>query len=207
MHWTRDRVAAPFEHHWPAPVMRNGSLDQVRLPFAEAERNPMQLKLNRFTTLLLLVFLAPVVLPIWLYQWITETAYNPQYDNSVDGDPLEYAGDKPIIISVWAKWASVWKTITDDLVSQLRAEYGDRCEFAYIEITKQIQMVELGHDVAPTVILRQKGNDIERFPNMIDRGELEAAINKLLGGTGDRSADGTLHCDDPANKAVNGSRR
>jgi hypothetical protein len=156
---------------------------------ASAERISMQLKLNRFTAILLLVLLAPIVIPIRLFQWITRTAYNPQYDNSIDGDPMKYIGDKPIIIAVWAKWASLWKTITDELVSQLRSEFGDRCEFAYIEITKHAQMDELGLDVAPTVILRHNGQDIGRFPNMIDRDEIDAALTKLLADTGGGPAD------------------
>lgn len=149
----------------------------------------MQLKLNRFTAIFLLVLLAPIVFPIRLFQWITGTAYNPQYDNSIDGDPMKYIGDKPIIIAVWAKWASIWKTMTDELVSQLRSEFGDRCEFAYIEITEHGQVDELGLNVAPTVILRHSGQDIARFPNMIDRDEIDAALTKLLADIGGRPAN------------------
>ena len=140
----------------------------------------MLIKLNRFTAILLFLLISPIAVPILLYRWVTGTGYNPVYQNTVEGDPFAYAGDKPIIISVWAKWAGIWKTSTDEIIQQVRSEYGDRCEFGYIEITNLKQYDEIGVNVAPTVIVRHKGIEVDRFPNMFEREPLESALRKVL---------------------------
>lgn len=58
----------------------------------------MRIRLNRFTALLLLILLLPIVLPIKLYRWVTATGTKPVYQITLEGDPLAYFGERPVVV-------------------------------------------------------------------------------------------------------------
>jgi thioredoxin-like negative regulator of GroEL len=77
---------------------------------------------------------------------------------------------------VWADWAHIWDVATSGIVEQLRQEFAGRCEFAYVEATSRAVRDAYGAQVVPTLILRHRGADIERFVNVLRHDDVRSAI-------------------------------
>lgn len=135
----------------------------------------MQMRLTRFRIIFLIILLLPFVLAIRLVHAVRRRE-KPVYTSSIDGPPLDYAGDNPILIAVWADWAHIWEVATSGIVEQLRKEFAGRCEFAYVEATGRAIRSAYGVQVVPTLILRRHGADIERFMNVLRPDDVRAAI-------------------------------
>src|ERR1700733_3487679 len=116
----------------------------------------MQIKLNRFTAGLLRILLTPVVLLIKLMNAVTGRGQKTSYTSTIDGDPLAYDGDRPVLIAVWASWASVWRAATATVVEQLKDEFSGKCEFAYVECVDRSVNDLYRADVVPVLILRHR---------------------------------------------------
>ena len=136
----------------------------------------MRITLNRFTAGLLLILLAPVVLPIKLLNAVTGRGRKPSYIGTIEGDPLAYAGDRPVLIAVWATWASVWRAATEQVVEQLRGEFTGKCEFAYVECVNSAVKDAYRADVVPVLILRHRGQELARFVNTLEAEQVRQAI-------------------------------
>ena len=144
-------------------------------------------RLNRFTAGLLLLLLAPVALPLKLYRWLTRTSEKPEYGSTVEGDPLAYSGDKPLVVSLWATWASVWKVATEAIIRDLQTEFAGRCEFAFVEVTGTGVQERYGVQVVPAVLVFQGGIERARFVNLTEAGELRSFLAAHVGqGLGER---------------------
>jgi Thioredoxin len=141
----------------------------------------MRITLNRFTVNLLRIALAPIVLAINLVNAITGKGKKPSYTSTIEGDPLAYVGDRPILIAIWATWAAVWRTATEGIVDQLKGEFSGKCEFAYVECTNNSVNDAYGAKVIPVLILRHRGQEISRFVNTLDAEQVRQAIAKCLG--------------------------
>ncbi|WP_165228176.1 hypothetical protein [Aquisphaera insulae] len=139
----------------------------------------MLIKLNRFTAGVLLVALAPIALTIRLFNAVTGRGKKPSYVSTIDGDPLEYDGERPILIAVWAPWASVWRAATEHVVEQLRDEFGGRCEFAYVECAGRSIKDAYRADVVPVLILRKQGAELARFANTLEPEAVRKAIAEV----------------------------
>jgi len=135
----------------------------------------MQIRLTRFRTIVLMIFLLPFVAIPRLVR-ILRRRGKPVYASSVDSAPLAYAGDNPILIAVWADWAHIWDIATSGIVEQLRKEFAGRCEFAYVEATSRAVRDAYGAQVVPTLILRRHGAEIERFVNVLRPDDVRSAI-------------------------------
>lgn len=140
----------------------------------------MAIRLNRFVALLLLILLSPIVLPIWLYRWLTGTGKKPVYENTLEGDPTSYTGERPVVVALWATWASVWSAATEQIVVNLQQKFAGRCEFAYVEATSRGLLEKYGTDVVPTVIVFQNCQEVGRFVNLLDGEELERCLEERL---------------------------
>ena len=95
----------------------------------------MRITLNRFTAGLLLILLSPIVLPIKLLNAVTGRCKKPTYIGTIEGDPFAYDGDRPVLIAIWATWASIWQAATEKVVEHLKNEFSGKYEFAYVECT------------------------------------------------------------------------
>lgn len=135
----------------------------------------MQIRLTRFRTIVLLILLVPFVAVLRVVRTLRRQK-KPVYTSSIDGAPLAYVGDNPILIAVWADWAHVWNIATGRIVEQLRREFAGRCEFAYVEATSRAVTDAYGAQVVPTLILRHHGADIERFVNVLRHDDVRSAI-------------------------------
>ncbi len=140
----------------------------------------MRITLGHFTARLLLILLAPVVFSIKFLGAITGRGKKPSYIGTVEGDPLAYAGERPILIAVWATWASVWRAATEQVVEQLRAEFAGRCEFAYVECANRAVKNAYRADVVPVLILRHRGQELGRFVNTLDAEQVRQAIARSV---------------------------
>ena len=138
----------------------------------------MRLTINRLTAGLLLLLLAPVVLPLKLYRWVTGAGRKPSYHSTVEGDPLAYTGEQPLVVSLWASWATVWKVATEQIVRELQAEFAGRCEFAYVEVTGRAIEEKYGVQVTPAVLVFHGGREIGRFINLLEADELRSCVSK-----------------------------
>lgn len=135
----------------------------------------MQMRVTRFGTIVLMILLLPFVGALRLVR-VLRRRDKPVYTSSIDGPPLAYAGDNPILIAVWADWAHIWDVATSGIVEQLRQEFAGRCEFAYVEATGRAVRAAYGAQVVPTLILRRHGADIERFVNVLRPDDVRSAI-------------------------------
>jgi hypothetical protein len=136
----------------------------------------VQIKLNRFTARLLLILLTPIILPIKLINAVAGRGKRPTYVNTIEGDPLAYDGDNPILIAVWAGWASVWRAATEKVVEQLKGEFSGKCEFAYVECADRSVIDAYRADVVPVLILRHRGQELARFVNTLEAEQVRQAI-------------------------------
>jgi thioredoxin-like negative regulator of GroEL len=135
----------------------------------------MMIRLNRFTAILLMVLLYPLVLVSRLVRFLTGQR-KPVYLGTIEGDPLAYSGEKPLLIAVWAEGAAVWTAATAEVVEQLKAEFAGRCEFAYVEAASRQVTEAYQAEVVPVLILRHHGKEIGRFVNTLGAEAVEAAI-------------------------------
>jgi thioredoxin-like negative regulator of GroEL len=135
----------------------------------------MQIRLTRIGTILLMILLLPFVATLRLVRFIRRRE-KPIYRNTIEGDPLAYTGDNPILIALWADWAHIWDVATRGIVAQLEHEFAGRCEFAYIEAINRTVKNTDGARVVPTLILRHHGADIERFVNVLKPDDVRSAI-------------------------------
>lgn len=140
----------------------------------------MQIRINRFMAIVLMVLLYPLVLVIRLVRLLTGHR-RPEYVGTVDGDPLGYAGDKPILVAVWAEGASVWEAATAEVVEQVKKEFAGRCEFAYVEASSRAVTEAYGANIVPVLILRHRGAEVGRFVNTMGLEELRPAIAAIAG--------------------------
>lgn len=140
----------------------------------------MAIRINRFMAIVLMVLLYPLVLVIRLVHLLIGHR-KPEYVGTVDGAPLEYAGDKPILIAVWAEGASVWEVATADVVEQLKKEFAGRCEFAYVEASSRAVTEAYGANIVPVLILRHRGAEVSRFVNTMGLEEIRPAIAAIAG--------------------------
>jgi hypothetical protein len=140
----------------------------------------MQIRINRFMAIVLMVLLFPLVLVVRLIGLLTGHR-KPEYVGTVDGDPLAYAGDKPILIAVWAEGASVWEAATAEVLEQLKNEFAGRCEFAYVEASSRAVIEAYGAKVVPVLILRYRGAEVGRFVNTMGSEEVQSAIAAIAG--------------------------
>ena len=136
----------------------------------------MKITLNRFTAGLLLILLSPIVLSIKIFNAVTGRGKKPAYIGTIEGDPLAYSGDRPLLIVVWASWASVWQAATEGVVQQLKDEFSGKCEFAYVECTDRAAMDAYRANVVPVLILRHRGQELARFVNTLAVEEVRKAI-------------------------------
>lgn len=140
----------------------------------------MRITLNRFTSRLLLILLLPIVLPIKLLNAVTGRGKAPRYASTIEGDPLAYEGDRPLLIAVWAPWASVWGAATENVVAQLKDELSGTCEFAYVDCADRAVKDAYGADVVPVLILRHRGRELARFVNTLQADDVRKAISDCI---------------------------
>ena len=138
----------------------------------------MRIRVNRVTAGILLILSAPVVLPIKLYRWMTGTGKKPVYRNTIDGEPLNYAGDRPIVVSIWATWASVWSVATAGVIQQMQTEFAGKCEFVYVEATGRDVENKYEVKVIPAVLVFHRGQEVGRFINLMEPEELRSCLSQ-----------------------------
>jgi hypothetical protein len=138
----------------------------------------MQIVVNRWTALLLLIVLLPFIIPIKLYQWLTGTGKKPTYFNTLEGDPRAYAGDRPVVIALWAMGLTVWEVATEQIVQQLQNEFDGKCEFVYVEAVTFAVEEDYKVDNIPAVLVLHHGQEVGRFLNLMEPNELRQCIAK-----------------------------
>jgi hypothetical protein len=138
----------------------------------------MRIRLNRIRAFILIVLTYPLVLMLRLWS-LASGHRKPVYAGTIDGDPLGYAGDRPILIALWSESASVWTAATAEVVEQLKAEFAGRCEFAYVEESPE-SVAAYGWAVIPTLVLRYRGREVGRFTNTIEVEDVRPALVAAL---------------------------
>lgn len=138
----------------------------------------MRIRLSRVGAIVLIILLSPVVVTLRLVRFLRlrRQREQPELTSSIQGDPLAYTGDAPLLIALWADWAHVWQAATRGIVEQLEREFVGRCEFAYVDASRRTVRGDYGAEVVPTLILRHRGVEIERFPNVLEPDEVRSAI-------------------------------
>ncbi len=94
----------------------------------------------------------PLVIVTHLIRFIAGY-HKPVYESTIEGDPLKYSGDLPLLIAVWSEDASVWTVATADVVQQLKQEFVGRCEFVYVEASSKSVTEMYDAEIVPVLIL------------------------------------------------------
>ena len=128
----------------------------------------------------MLIILFPVVLVIRLLRMLTGGRKKPVYVGTIDGDPLTYMGDRPLVIAVWATSASVWKAATEQVIERLKTELAGRCEFAYVECNSTEVRERYKATVVPLVVIWHRGKEVSRFVNVLKSDEIRQSLLPLL---------------------------
>lgn len=139
----------------------------------------MRIRLSRVGAIVLIILLLPFVATLRLVRFLRRRE-KPVFTNSIDGDPLAYIGDKPLLIALWADWAHIWDVATRGIVQQLEREFAGQCEFAYVDASRRSVRQAYGAHVVPTLILRQQGAEIKRFMNVLDADDVRSAIAAVV---------------------------
>jgi Thioredoxin len=142
----------------------------------------MRIPLNRLTLRLLYWALFPIVLALRLTGWVLggrERQAPLVYHDTLEGDPLAYRGPRPVVVSIWADWAPVWKAAAAEIVAQMREEFAGRCEFVYVQAT-QAAGEKFKVDVVPTVLVYCDGAETGRFTNLLQDDALRACIRAAV---------------------------
>jgi len=138
----------------------------------------MRIALTRLTARLLWLALLPLAAPIRL--WRRLFGPRPRIDaKTLSSDPFCYEGSIPLVVSIWASWATVWRVRTEQIVNNARSEFGDRCEFIYIDGTSGKVDPRLEAKVLPIVLVYHQGKEAGRFVNLIEPNRLRELLNEL----------------------------
>lgn len=140
----------------------------------------VQIRLTRSSARILRMLLAPLAWVRKLRKRASGEDKKPVYVNTIDVDPVLYSGDRPLVVSVWATWASIWE-VTAPIVEQLKTEFAGRCEFSYVEMVNRSTLQKYGVDVLPAVLVYRNGKEVARFINLIQIDEPRKAIASLVG--------------------------
>jgi len=154
----------------------------------------MRIRLNRFTALLLLLLLAPIVIPLKLLKRLTGSDKKPEYSSTIECDPLTYTGDRPLVVALWATWATVWKVSTAQIIHEVKNEFAGRCEFIYVEGIDRSIGAKYGVKVLPAVLVFHGGKEVARFINLLNADELRQAIHDIAGAEQDAGKDRRINC-------------
>jgi len=136
----------------------------------------LRITLGRGSARRLLALLSLILLPVRLFNKVTGRGKASAYVGTIAGDPLGYDGDRPVLVAVWAPWASVWRAATERVVEGLKGEFSGRCEFAYVECAGRSVQEAYRADVIPVLILRHRGEELARFVNTLEAGQVRQAI-------------------------------
>jgi len=136
----------------------------------------MRVTLNGITARLLLALLSPFTAVSRLFR----PDDGPAYESTVEGSPLDYRGNHPLLVAVWASWAPVWRAGTEGVVADLKAELAGRCEFAYVRDTDQETCRKLNATVLPVLIVFHNGNEVARFVNVLQAEEVRSTLDSLI---------------------------
>ena len=112
-----------------------------------------------------LILLAIVALGAFIWKVSRKSSYEPSLQPTYRGDPFAYAGNKTLVVAVYAGWASVWTAATESELAKLDMEKYDLCLVSADndrEMTKR-----LGADIVPTVFVFRDGKVAESFPNLM----------------------------------------
>lgn len=140
----------------------------------------MRVSVDRVSVLFLRTLIYPLVLVSRVFRYLGGNR-KPVYESTLDGDPLAYDGELPVLIAVWSEDASVWTAATADIVQQLKKEFAGRCEFAYVEATSRSVTQRYAADIVPVLILRHRGRELGRFVNTMELDEVRPEIEAIAG--------------------------
>lgn len=142
----------------------------------------MRITLNRFAARLLLLLLLPIVIPVRLWKRLTGRGCPPSYTNTIDVDPLAYDGPRPLVVAIWASYATVWKVATANVIQQLRDEFAGKCEFVYIDRSRAASVdPRFQVDVLSAVLVYHGGREMGRFINLLAPQEPRQLLRGLAG--------------------------
>ena len=143
----------------------------------------MRIRVNRITAVVPVVLLVPIVGILRLVRLLTGRRRRLSYKNTMQTDPKEYAGPRPVVIALWAEWAAVWTSTTADYMSRLEQEFAGRCEFVYVDASRRSVRDAFGVSGLPVLIVRHHGVEVARFAHFVWPDDLRSALVSALEGS------------------------
>jgi thioredoxin 1 len=99
-------------------------------------------------------------------------------DDNFDQEVIQ--SEKPVLVDFSAEWCGPCKAM-DPIIEELASEYGDRIKIGRVDVD-QSQKTAVRYRImgVPTVILFQRGKQVDQTVGLVGKGDLEGKIRKLL---------------------------
>jgi thioredoxin 1 len=99
-------------------------------------------------------------------------------DDNFDEEVIQ--SEKPVLVDFSAEWCGPCKAM-DPIIEELASEYGDKIKIGRVDVD-QSQKTAVRYRImgVPTVILFQRGKQVDQTVGLVAKGDLENKIRKLL---------------------------
>lgn len=120
---------------------------------------------------LLIVAAVGILLAVgWLL--IRRPKYEPTIESTYQGEPMEYQGEKTLIVAVYAPWAGVWNVTEAELAKLDKTRY----DLALISADNEKERVRsLQVEIVPTVLVIRDGKILKRLPNLMSLDQIDVS--------------------------------
>jgi hypothetical protein len=126
----------------------------------------MRVSLTRQAARVASVILLPVVVVSKLIRRVKGDVKSHDYVSTIDCDPTTYTGPRPLVVAIWAEYASIWE-ITESIVKQMQSEFAGVCEFAFVDGGKIDVQRKYDISAVPAVLVYHRGKEVGKFINLI----------------------------------------
>lgn len=87
----------------------------------------------------------------------------------------------PVLVDFWAPWCGPCR-VMNPIIKDLAAEFNGVVKVAKLSVDEYEQVASNYHiEAIPTIIFFQQGQEVERFPGLVNKATLTAKIKELTG--------------------------
>jgi hypothetical protein len=112
--------------------------------------------------------IAGVAIVIWIVTVVP--AFDPELRPTYVGEPLDYRGNKTLVVAVYTSWAPVWTVTEAELARIDPTEY----DLALVNAERHPETLKrLGGEIMPRVVVIKNGEVVKTLFNMTSVAQLK----------------------------------